>query len=173
MLQLGCAAVLFDMDGVLVRSEAVVRRVWRRWAESRGFDPEAILRTAHGRRTLDTLRTVAPGLDQSAEFRWVEEAELADHDGIESIGGAHDLVSRLPDSRWAVVTSAGRELALRRLTWAGLTIPSCLIPADEVGQGKPSPEGYLRAAAGLGVAPADCVVFEEAPQASRQAAPRE
>lgn len=163
MKELPCVAILFDMDGVLVDSAAVVRRVWRRWSARRGFDVAAVLKTAHGRRTVDTLREVAPDLDPEAEFRWLEEAELAEHDGIESIPGAPELVSRLFDGQWAVVTSAGRELAMRRLEWAGLPIPSCLVPADEVSRGKPSPEGYLRAADELGTSPSDCIVIEDSP----------
>jgi len=163
MLELSCAALLFDMDGVLVDSQAVVKRTWRRWCERTGVDEVTVLRAAHGRRTMDTLQTVAPHLDLSAELRWLEEAELDDDNGIVAIPGASHVVVGLPLERWAVVTSAGRELAIRRLEWAGLPTPACLVAAEHVNQGKPSPEGYLRAAVDLRVAASSCVVFEDAP----------
>lgn len=163
MLELHCAALLLDMDGVLVDSRAVVERVWRRWSERKGLDPHAVLAIAHGRRTEDTLRTLSSDLDVPSEVRWLEAAELGDRCGIRAVAGAVELVSSLAAGRWAVVTSAPRELAVRRLGWAGLPLPACLIPADEIGEGKPSPEGYLRAAAALGAHAAACVVIEDSP----------
>ncbi len=163
MSELRATAILFDMDGVLVDSTPVVRRVWRRWSQIHGFDAAQVLRTAHGRRTRDTLAIIAPHLDPDVEFLWLESAELADRKGIKAIPGALVLTSCLPSGRWAVVTSAVRRLANRRLDWAGLPAPARLVPADEINEGKPSPEGYLTGAAALGVAPAECVVFEDAP----------
>lgn len=163
MPELPCAAILFDMDGVLVDSQAVVTRTWRRWCERTGMDEAAVLIAAHGRRTVDTLRAVAPHLDLSIEARWLEDAELEDRDGIVAVPGALELTTALPDDSWAVVTSAGRELARRRLEWAGLPAPPCLIPAEQVQQGKPSPEGYLRAAEDLGVEASRCVAIEDSP----------
>lgn len=148
---------------VLVDSTPVVRRVWQRWSEIHGLDAEDVLKTAHGRRTRDTLAIIAPRLDPDAEFHWLESAELSDREGIEAIPGALALTTTLPSESWAVVTSAVRELANRRLTWAGLPAPFRLIPADEISNGKPSPEGYLAGAAALGVRPRECVVFEDAP----------
>lgn len=162
-IELWCAALLFDMDGVLVDSHAVVKRTWRRWCERTGIDEATVLSAAHGRRTMDTLRAVAPHLDLSAEARWLEEAELRDRDGIVAVPGARELTTALPDGSWAVVTSAGRELARRRLEWAGLPAPRSLVSAQEVRQGKPSPEGYLRAAGKLGVDASCCVVLEDSP----------
>lgn len=163
MPDLPCDAILFDMDGVLVDSQAVVKRTWRRWCERTGLDEAAVLRAAHGRRTMDTLRSVAPYLDLAAEARWLEEAELGDRDGIVAIPGAQELITALPDGSWAVVTSAGGELARRRLEWACLPSPRCLISAEQVQEGKPSPEGYLRAAAELDVDASACVVIEDSP----------
>lgn len=163
MSELPCAAILFDMDGVLVDSRAVVRRTWRRWCERTGIDHATVLRVAHGRRTMDTLEAVACHLDLSAEARWLEEAELRDRGGIVAIPGAREVTTSLPDGSWAVVTSAGRDLARRRLEWAGLHVPSCVVSADGVSRGKPSPEGYLRAAGELGVDASRCLVVEDAP----------
>ena len=163
LVELHCDAILFDMDGVLVESRAVVERVWRRWCSLRGFDAPAILRVAHGRRTEDTLRALGSDLDIDAELRWLEDAELSDRDGVSAVLGAVELVSQVPEGHWAVVTSAGAELARRRLEWCGVPIPASLVTADIVEEGKPSPEGYLRAASELRAQPARCVVVEDSP----------
>jgi len=155
--------VLFDMDGTLVDSRAVVDRVMRRWAATHGFDPSRILAVSHGRRTIDSVSEFAvPGMDVEAEAKKIEDQEIADTEGIVAIAGAPELVARLGD-RWAVVTSASRELAMRRLTAAGLPIPTVLVTADDVAQGKPYPDGYQLAARRLGVPPDQCLVFEDAP----------
>lgn len=163
MVQPLCAAVLFDMDGVLVDSQGVVRRTWRRWCARTGLDEATVLSAAQGRRTMDTLQAVAPHLDLTTEAEWLEQAELGDREGIVAIPGAQELITALPDDSWGVVTSAGGKLARRRLEWAGLPAPRSLVTADDVQQGKPSPEGYLLAAAQLGVDAGRCVVIEDSP----------
>lgn len=160
---LTCRAILFDLDGVLVDSTLAVERVWRRWAALRKIDPELVMKNAHGRRTIETIRIVAPELDAYAETSKVEQMEIADKDGIVAVPGAVELVRSLPSSNFAVVTSATRALASARLQHAGLVVPKNLISADDVTEGKPSPEPYLKGAALLGFAPADCIVFEDTP----------
>ncbi len=160
---LRCKALLFDLDGVLVDSQAVVERTWRRWAERHRFDADAILRAAHGRRTSDTLKDAAPHLAIDTEVAWLDATELADVDGLRVVAGADRLLAALPPNRWAIVTSCGRALAQRRLTSVGLPVPEVLVVSEDVKQGKPAPDGYRLAATRLGYDPADCVVFEDAP----------
>jgi len=160
---LRCKALLFDLDGVLVDSQAVVERTWRRWAERHRFDADAILRAAHGRRTSDTLKEAAPHLAIDTEVAWLDATELADVDGLRVVPGADRLLAALPPNRWAIVTSCGRALAQRRLTSVGLPVPEVLVVSEDVKQGKPAPDGYRLAATRLGYDPADCVVFEDAP----------
>jgi len=155
--------LLFDLDGVLVDSQAVVERTWRRWAERHRFDADAILRAAHGRRTSDTLKDAAPHLAIDTEVAWLDATELADVDGLRVVAGADRLLAALPPNRWAIVTSCGRALAQRRLTSVGLPVPEVLVVSEDVKQGKPAPDGYRLAATRLGYDPADCVVFEDAP----------
>ncbi|WP_320784538.1 HAD-IA family hydrolase [Streptomyces sp. CRN 30] len=156
-------ALLLDMDGTLVDSTVVVERTWRRFARRHGLDAEAILATAHGRRTAETVARYAPaGVDAAAETARLVAEEVEDVDGVVPVPGAPELLAALPDDRWAVVTSAGRELTHRRMTAAGLPLPPLLISADDVREGKPSPEGYLAAAAALGVPASETVVFEDA-----------
>lgn len=158
------AAVLFDMDGTLLDSSAVVERVWRDWSARHGLDAEAVLARSHGRRGRDTAAEFAPpGLDIEAEAEWLNDQEVADIDGIVAIGGVASMLAGLAPGRWAVVTSAGRDLALRRFAAAGLPLPDIMVTAEMVGHGKPDPEGYLLAASLLGVAAGDCLVFEDAP----------
>lgn len=160
---LRCRALLFDLDGVLADSTASVEHHWRAWAERHGLDPDALLHVVHGRRAIDTIREVAPTLDAEAELAALVAAEAGDTAGVTASPGAAALLPRLPAGAWAVVTSGVRAVALARLHAGGLPLPPLLVPADEIARGKPDPEGYLTAAARLGVAPADCVVFEDAP----------
>jgi mannitol-1-/sugar-/sorbitol-6-phosphatase len=162
-LTLTCDAILFDLDGVLVDSHAVVERTWRRWGEKHGLDGAQLVRRAHGRRTIETVREVAPHLDLDEEVRWLAETELSDFEGIVALPGAAIVLRTLRDTEWAVVTSGGRELARRRLEYAALPVPEILIAAEDVQSGKPSPEGYLIAASRLGVDPSRCVVIEDTP----------
>jgi len=158
-----CQAILFDLDGVLVDSTRAVERVWRKWAAQHKLKPKLVLEHAHGRRTIETVRIVAPQLDADEETLKVEHMEIADKDGIVAIPGAAKLLRSLPHDRFLIVTSATRALASARLGYAGLPVPERLVTADDVVEGKPSPEPYLKGAAALGIAPADCLVFEDTP----------
>lgn len=160
---LSCRAILFDLDGVLVDSTPAVARVWSRWAREQGLDADLVVATAHGRRSLETIRTVAPHLNAQQENRRVEALEIAERDGIKALPGAAEILRALPPEKFAVVTSATRALAAARLSYAGLPAIPHMICADDVVSGKPFPEPYLKGAALLGVAPADCLVFEDTP----------
>ena len=155
--------ILFDLDGVLVDSQAVVARTWQRWAALHDFSVPDIVRRAHGRRSTETLREVAPHLVIEDEVAWLEATELADTEGLVALPGALDALEGVPDNRRAVVTSGGRVLARMRLRHTGLPVPEVLIAAEDVRAGKPSPEGYELAAARLRISPRDCLVIEDTP----------
>ena len=163
MTTIRCQAVLFDMDGVLVDSTHAVARVWRKWALERGFDPEKVVRAAHGRPSIDTVRDFLPNADSNAENLEVERQEVEDLEGVVAMPGAQALVTSIPAGRWTVVTSATRPLAEVRLRAAGIPIPESLITADDIQLGKPHPEPYQKAAARLGYPASECVVIEDAP----------
>jgi sugar-phosphatase len=160
---LRCGAVLFDLDGVLIDSEPVVVRTWNRWAARHNLQIPDLVRRAHGRRSIETVREVAPQLDADAEVRWLEGTETSDAEGLAVLPGAAELFQAIPPERRAIVTSGGRALATFRLGAIGLTSPAVLVCAEDVRQGKPAPDGYLLAAARLGVAPGECVVIEDTP----------
>jgi len=158
------AAFLFDMDGTVLTSIAAAERVWAAWARSHGVDVASFLPTLHGRRAVETIAELGlPGVDPQAEAALIHARELEDVDGIEAIPGAARLLAALPVARWAIVTSAPRSLALRRLAAAGLPEPPMMVVAEDVSDGKPAPDCYLLAAHRLGIAIADCLVFEDAP----------
>jgi mannitol-1-/sugar-/sorbitol-6-phosphatase len=158
-----CGAILFDLDGVLMDSRVAVERAWERWATGHGIDPIAVLAQAHGRRTIDTIRAIAPLLDIEAEARLLQVAESVDFDGVTTLPGAAELLEALPAGSWTVVTSGTRALATGRLAHGGLPIPERLITAEDVERGKPDPQPYLAGAAALGIDSADCLVIEDAP----------
>jgi len=158
------AAFLFDMDGTILTSLAAAERVWATWAQRHGVDVKTFLPTIHGRRALETIaRLQLPGVDVAAEAKWIEEREMEDVGGIAQIAGAGRFLATLPAGRWAIVTSAPRQLAKRRLEAAGLSLPPVMVAAEDVHEGKPAPECFLLGARKLGVPAGDCLVFEDAP----------
>jgi sugar-phosphatase len=169
MMELLCAGLLFDLDGVLIDSMSCVSRHWAAWAARNGLPVARVLAIAHGVRTVETIHSLAPHLDAEQEAARFTAGEIADTDGVVAMQGAALLLSALPERRWGVVTSGSRKLAQARLSRAGLPIPEILVGGDEVTQGKPAPDPYLEGARRLGNLPVDCVGVEDAPAGIRSA----
>ena len=166
-MKIQCRGVLFDLDGVLVDSTPAVARVWTQWATMHGFVPEEVVRQAHGRPSITTIRELLPHADHDAENREVERAEIEDVEGVIPLPGALELLQALPEDRCAIATSCSRPLAEVRIRAAGLPFPKHLITSTDVQRGKPDPEPYIKAAKILGLTPADCIVIEDAPAGIR------
>ncbi|MFI1287165.1 HAD-IA family hydrolase [Streptomyces sp. NPDC020792] len=157
-------ALLLDMDGTLVNSDAVVERIWRRWADGHGLDGDEVMKVVHGRQGHASMALLLP--DRPAERNLAENArmlaeETSDMDGVIPIPGAAEFLAGLREVPHALVTSADVALSTARMAAAGLPLPDVRVTAESVGASKPDPEGFLKGAAELGVAPADCVVFED------------
>ncbi len=167
MTSLPFRGVLFDMDGVLVDSTGAVARVWSVWAGKHGLDPETVVKIAHGRPSISTIRELLPLGDHEAEDREVERLEIEDVEGITALPGAAELLRLLPANQYAIVTSATRPLAEVRLRAAGLPVPENLVTARDAKRGKPHPDPYLMGAQLLRVPPVECVVIEDAPSGIR------
>src|SRR5438445_41835 len=167
MIPIKCRGVLFDLDGVLVDSTPAVARVWAGWAHEHGFDADQVVKEAHGRPSISTIRELLPHADHTAEDREVERREIADVDGVIPLPGAMELLQALPLRRWAIVTSCTRPLAGVRIGAAGLPKPRHLVTSTDVKHGKPDPEPYLKGAQLLDVPASDCIVIEDAPAGIR------
>src|SRR5258708_4752618 len=166
-MKIVCRGVLFDLDGVLVDSTPAVARVWAKWAAKHGFVAEEVVRQAHGRPSITTIRELLPHADHDAENREVERGPTEDVEGVIPLPGALELLQALPQDRWAIATSCSRPLAEVRIRTAGLPFPKHLITSTDVQRGKPDPEPYIKAAKILGLTPADCIVIEDAPAGIR------
>ncbi|MFP5229134.1 MAG: HAD-IA family hydrolase [Acidobacteriota bacterium] len=153
--------ILFDMDGVLVSSLGSVERSWEKWALARGIDPEVAIRTAHGRRAIETVRLLRPDLNDMQELEWLEEMEVNDKVGLETLAGVERILESLPEKHWTVVTSATERLARTRMEAGGIRVPARIVSADMVSQGKPHPEPYQMGAEVLGLRPEECLVIED------------
>ncbi|BBC36802.1 HAD hydrolase, family IA, variant 3 [Streptomyces graminofaciens] len=157
-------ALLLDMDGTLVNSDAAVERVWRRWAERHGLAGDEVIKVVHGRQGYATMAVLLPDrpMEQNlADNKRLLAEETADVDGVVPIPGAPEFLASLAEVPHALVTSADVALSTARMGAAGLPLPAVRITAESVGASKPDPEGFLKGAAELGVAPEDCVVFED------------
>jgi sugar-phosphatase len=163
------SAIVFDIDGVLVDSAADVERAWRRWAAELNVAAADVLAVAHGRPAREIVRMFAPHLNAEQEAMRVSRRQARAARGLSAFPGAVDCVAIARNGPWAVVTSCGRNLAIRRLVTAGLPLPRVLITADDVVFGKPDPEPYQRACRALAVPPAECVVVEDTPAGIRAA----
>ncbi|MBC7267774.1 MAG: HAD family hydrolase [Streptomyces sp.] len=157
-------ALLLDMDGTLVNSDAVVERVWRRWAERHGLDGDEVMKVVHGRQGYASMAMLLPNrpMEQNlADNARMLAEETADMDGVVAVPGAPEFLAALHGLPHALVTSADVALSTARMAAAGLPLPDIRVTAESVGASKPDPEGFLKGAAELGTAPADCIVFED------------
>ncbi|MGW8702061.1 HAD family hydrolase [Streptomyces eurythermus] len=161
---LTCRALLLDMDGTLVNSDAVVDRVWRRWAGRHGLDGDEVMKVIHGRQGHASMALLLPDRPMEENFAENERMlaeETADTEGVVEVPGAGAFLASLAGLPHALVTSADLGLATARMTAAGLALPEVRVTAESVGASKPDPEGFMKGAAELGIDPADCVVFED------------
>ncbi len=164
-------AAIFDMDGTLVDSENRSRESWLRVFDAIGVPPdEELIRSFVGRRGADVRDLLQAGLPEHdpAELMAASHAHFhdPDHPPLGPLPGAVELVRRLGGRGvpLGLVTSAGRRYAEENLTQLGIrSLFSVVVAAEDVPVGKPDPQGYRAASAALGVAPAACVVFEDAP----------
>jgi mannitol-1-/sugar-/sorbitol-6-phosphatase len=162
MIRVECLGVLFDLDGVLIDSNPAVDRVWSGWAIEHGLDPNELIRAAHGRPSITTIREYISEEFAEAENNEVERREIADTEGIVPLPGVLDLLRAIPKERWAIVTSGTFPLATVRIEAGGLPKPKYLVTSTDIKRGKPDPEPYLKGAAKLGIGAKDCVVLEDA-----------
>jgi sugar-phosphatase len=156
-------AIIFDLDGVLANSIAVLEESWGIWCAEKGLDFETVMRIAHGRRKPEILAIVVPDLDPQPEIERLIQLENDRIASVKPIPGAAAFVAQVPAGKWAIATSGELGGALARLKQVGIIPPPVLISAENVQMGKPNPEVYLKAAAGIGIAPEKCLVFEDAP----------
>lgn len=157
-------ALLFDMDGTIVNSIRAAEQVWTAWALSHRIDPAKLLPKLHGVQAVDTIRRLnLPGLSPEAEAARIAEMEIACAALTRPIAGAAAFLSALPVARWAVVTSAPRQLAISRMHAAGLPHPCVLVAAEDVPCGKPAPDAFEHAADLMKTTAPCCLVLEDSP----------
>jgi len=158
--------VLFDKDGVLLDTMAMIRSAWAAWAKGRGLDAAEVLASIH-MTAYELLERFAPSADPAKEIREIAARQSGLEPSIKSFAGAAELLESLPEDAWAIVTSARCDVSSRHLTVAGLPVPHVLICSEDTPRGKPDPAGYLLAAQRLNASPGDCVVVEDAPAGIR------
>lgn len=163
-----CKGFLFDLDGTLVDSLPAVERAWTQWAERHGISPQQVLDFIHGKQAITSLRHFMPNATEAElqhEFTLLEQVEAEDTDGVRALPGALVLLERIKalGIPWAIVTSGSVPVANARRLAGGVPLPEVFITSELVKQGKPHPDAYLLGAQGLGLAPQDCVVVEDAP----------
>ncbi|ESZ93916.1 Dl-glycerol-3-phosphatase-like protein [Sclerotinia borealis F-4128] len=137
--------LLFDMDGTIIDSTDAIVKHWHKLGEEIGVDPNVILQTSHGRRSIDVLRIIAP---EKANWEYIKHMEgllpkLYGDDAVE-IPGARSLLDSLITGAhpWAIVTSGTSPLVTGWLNVLNLPIPEHLISAEDVPNGKPDPACY-------------------------------
>ncbi|KAF2856347.1 glycerol-3-phosphate phosphatase-like protein [Plenodomus tracheiphilus IPT5] len=167
-----CNGLLFDMDGTIIDSTEAVVKHWQKIGREIGVDPDVILETSHGRRSIDVLKIYEPKL---ANWEYICHAEGLipkefGQDAIE-IPGSRALLDRIEQEGvpWAIVTSGTRPLVNGWLDVMKLAHPKNLIAAEDVPNGKPDPACYQLGKTKLNLEKQNpsMVVFEDAPAGVR------
>ncbi len=172
------AAVIFDMDGLLLDSEMVMRGCFDRVAAEQGWAmPAGVFESMIGSNramSLEILSRQVPAGIVAADF---DDAVHAAYDaeverGIPLKSGTLALIEHLAARHIprAVATSSAVYRTQKKLSTAGLLIfMDAVASGDEVACGKPAPDVFLLAAERLHVRPSDCIVFEDSPTGVRSA----
>ncbi|KUI65803.1 Glycerol-1-phosphate phosphohydrolase 1 [Cytospora mali] len=159
---------LFDMDGTIIDSTNAVEKHWHTVGKEIGVDPEVILQTSHGRRSIDMLKVLAP---EKANWEYVQHMEgllpkLHGDDAIE-IPGARALLKEVGDRNisWAIVTSGTIPLVTGWIKRLSLPNPEHLVTAESVQNGKPDPACYTMGRERIGLVGDDksVLVLEDSP----------
>ena len=157
-------AAIFDLDGTLVDSSAVVERQWSIWARHHGIEPRLLMEVVHGRPSIQTMRMFRPETtrEESLAFDAIEAADL---EGVQPVAGAREAIAACERQQiaWAIVTSGTLPMATNRLNACGLPIPAVFVTVEQTERGKPAPDPFLRAATLLKIEPSRCTVFEDSP----------
>lgn len=155
-------AVLFDLDGTLVRSTGGIDEILTDWAQANGLDAATVLDFSHGKRTQDIVKHFKPE-DWQTHYASLTAAFVAAAEHTIAMPAAQAFLQQLNAQHipWAVVSSSERVLISARMRAAGLALPVHCVAAEDIQQGKPHPEGYLKAADILGVPIQHCIVFED------------
>jgi HAD superfamily hydrolase (TIGR01509 family) len=167
------AALIFDLDGTVVDNMALHAEAFAVFAERHGLPPltPADRAKLDGRRNSEIFPILfgralareewqAHEIEKETLYREISRGRLAPVEGFTELV-ARAATHGLPV---ALATSAPRPNVEHTLAEIGLTGTfACIVRGDEVGRGKPAPDVFLTVAARLGIAPAACLVFEDAP----------
>lgn len=172
-------AVLFDMDGVIVDSEPLHVAAFQATLKSYGHDlsDEQYKQHFAGKTDEAGFKQYFDFIGETVELPVImnEKAtaylELAAGQ-LTPYPGVIEFIKSLAreGTPLALVTGSLRaeaEVTLKTFSLANFF--SAVIAAEDISQSKPSPEGYLKAARALGIAPSDCIVIEDAPSGLRAA----
>ncbi len=165
-------ALLFDLDGTLIDSMPHHHDAWVAWHGRRGLaiDADGFFAATAGRSNAEILGEMFPQaggaeLDAMAHEKEALYREIAARE-LALIDGAHVFVERARAAglRLAVCTASTPENMALAFARFGIDawVETVVSPADGL-RGKPHPDIFLEAARRLGIAPEDCIVFEDAP----------
>ncbi|MDO5734908.1 MAG: HAD-IA family hydrolase [Propionibacteriaceae bacterium] len=155
-------AVIFDLDGTLIDSYVAMIRSYERWAQEFKIDLD-LLPSHLGMPSAAVCEALLPPELVEAAAERIEVLEVTDTEGIIALPGALEALQELPRNRVAIATSCTADLMRARVTAAGLPFPDVIVTRDQVAEGKPAPDSFLRAATLLGFDPARTLVVEDAP----------
>jgi glycerol 3-phosphatase-1 len=165
------SGLLFDFDGTIIDSTDAIVKHWHTIGAELGVDPNVILTTSHGRRSIDVLKLYEP-----SKANWDYVSKIEGHiprtwgsDATETPGARKLLeVMERENVPWAVVTSGTRALISGWLDVMKLAEPRTMVVAEDVENGKPDPSCYLMGARKLGLeVGSEVLVIEDAPSGVR------